>query len=275
MAAHGLVNDPCSTGVIGLVDNGILAMKHPVLSIHALDTHTGFVAGDNAGGPKAGLGGLCGGVETRTRAGKHVHDCALAHIEAEDILEGTAQAFVGQRMETLEVDRQRVNAWPEGCRGRHSGCSGLCRRATMWAMTGITAVPGDIRTDRRNIDLVIGPGQHHGIVAGKRMAASLAGGRFMIAKHIGYIRQNPVVGFMPGLGSTRSRVDSLLLLVRRGRLGRRPRILGSPLEPKHHLDQFVLTQLLQISPIHTVMDSDIVAHGKGVSNYRISKHISF
>ncbi|WP_290781098.1 hypothetical protein, partial [Hoeflea sp.] len=51
--------------------------------------------------------------------------------------------------------------------------------------------------------------------------------------------------------------------------GRRPRILGRTLEPKHHLDQFVLAQLLQISPIHTVMDSDIVAHGKGVGKYRV------
>jgi hypothetical protein len=101
MAAHGLVNDPCCTGVIGLADNSILAMKHPVLGIGALDTNTCFVAGDNAGGPKAGLGGLCCGVETRTGAGKHVHDCAFALIEAEDILEHTAQAFVGQRMETL------------------------------------------------------------------------------------------------------------------------------------------------------------------------------
>lgn len=204
MAAHGLVNDPCSTGVIGLVDNGILAMKHPVLSIHALDTHTGFVAGDNAGGPKAGLGGLCGGVETRTGAGKHIHDRTFAHIEAEDILEHTAQAFVRQCVKALEVDRQCVNARAEGCRGRNGGCGGLCHGAAMRAMTGKTPVPDDMRADRRNIDLVIGPGQHHGIVAGKRMATSLAGGGFMIAKLVGNIRQNPVVGLVPRLGSTRS-----------------------------------------------------------------------
>ncbi|WP_375590310.1 hypothetical protein ABWH89_05890 [Hoeflea alexandrii] len=82
-------------------------------------------------------------------------------------------------------------------------------------------MPDDMRTGRGNIDLVIGPGQHHGILIGKRMAASLASGRFMIAKLIGNIRQNPVVGFVPGLGSTRSRVDAFLFLVRRGRLGRR------------------------------------------------------
>jgi hypothetical protein len=204
MAAHGLVNDPCCTGVIGLVDNGILAMKNPVLGICALDTHTGFVAGDNAGGSKAGLGGLCCGLEARTGAGKHVHDRALAHIKAEDILEDTAQAFVRQCMETLEVDRQCVNAWPERCCGCHGRCCGFCRRAALRAMTGKTPMPGDMRTDRRNIDLVIGPGQHHRIITGKRMAASLAGGRFMIAKHVGKIRQHPIVGFMPGLGSTRS-----------------------------------------------------------------------
>ena len=65
-------------------------------------------------------------------------------------------------------------------------------------------MPDDMRTDYRNIDLVIGPDQHHRIITGKRMAASRAGVGLMIAKHVGKIRQNPIVGFMPGLGSTRS-----------------------------------------------------------------------
>jgi hypothetical protein len=120
--------------------------------------------------------------------------------------------------------------------GGSAGAVAFCRHTTIRAMTGIRALPGEMRTERRNIDLVIGPGLQHVIVAGKRMATSLAGGRFMVAKLIGNIRQNAVVGFTPGLGSTEPRVDAFLFLICRWWLGRSPRIFCRPLEPKHHLD---------------------------------------
>jgi hypothetical protein len=72
---------------------------------------------------------------------------------------------------------------------------------------------------------------------------------------------------MPGLGAARTRVPPLFFLVRRGRLGRRARIFIGPLKLEHQLDQLLLAELLQISAIHALMDSEIVKLGKGVGNY--------
>jgi hypothetical protein len=44
------------------------------------------------------------------------------------------------------------------------------------------------------------------------------------------------------------------------------------LKPKHQLDQLLLAQLLQITVIHTGMDSEIAPHRKPVGNYQKSKY---
>lgn len=65
-------------------------------------------------------------------------------------------------------------------------------------------MPGYIRMDRRDVDLVMAPNQHHHIIAGERMAASRAGVGLIIEELVGNIHQHPVVGFVPRFGATRS-----------------------------------------------------------------------
>jgi hypothetical protein len=72
---------------------------------------------------------------------------------------------------------------------------------------------------------------------------------------------------VPGLRPARTRVLALFLLIRRRGLGRGARILIGPLKPEHQLDQLLFAELLQITAIHTPMDSEIAPPGKGVSNY--------
>src|ERR1019366_1509775 len=72
---------------------------------------------------------------------------------------------------------------------------------------------------------------------------------------------------MPRLRPARTRVLALFFLVRRRRLRRGARVLIGPLKPEHQLDQLVFAELLQISAIHSPMDSEIAPRGKGVSNY--------
>ena len=58
------------------------------------------------------------------------------------------------------------------------------------------------------------------------------------------------------------------LLVRRRRLRRSARRFLWSLQPQHQLNQLVLAQPLQISPVHrSLSDSEISLPGKGVGNY--------
>ena len=59
----------------------------------------------------------------------------------------------------------------------------------------------------------------------------------------------------------------VLFLVRRRRLGRTPRRFVQSLKLDHPLNQLVLAQARQNSPIHARMDSEIALHGKGVGKY--------
>jgi len=51
------------------------------------------------------------------------------------------------------------------------------------------------------------------------------------------------------------------------RLGRRARHLVGPLKPENQLDQLLFAELLQITSIHSIMDSGIYPADKGVGNY--------
>ena len=77
------------------------------------------------------------------------------------------------------------------------------------------------------------------------------------------------VGLVTELRPAEPSVLAPLFLVRRGRLGRRARILIGTLKPKHQLDQLLLAELLQITPVHPRTDSEFAARGRGVVKCRI------
>ena len=85
----------------------------------------------------------------------------------------------------------------------------------------------------------------------------------MISKCISIVRQPAVVRHVAKLRPAGPSVLALLFLVRRRRHGRRARILVGTPKPKHQIDQWLLAELLQISPVHPRMDSEIAPHGKG------------
>ena len=151
-------------------------------------------------------------------------------------------------------------------RHRHRRRQGFGLRAAARAPARVAAMAYDIGFDRRYLDLVAFADQLARVVTRKGAPAILASCRHVVAKRIGIVRQPPVVRLVTELGAAGPRILALLLLVRRRRLGRRARILVGTLKPKHQLDQLLLAELLQISPVHPRMDSEISPRGKGVGN---------
>ena len=121
----------------------------------------------------------------------------------------------------------------------------------------------DIGPDRRDLDLVVFADQVARGARHKRPAACFADARSMISAFIQFIRKLPVMRLMAWLRPARTRVLPRFLLVGRGRLRRRARVLLGALEPKHQFDQLLLAEPLQITPIHPDMDSEIDGLGKG------------
>ncbi len=84
---------------------------------------------------------------------------------------------------------------------------------------------------------------------------------------IGIVGQPTIARLMAGLRPARTGVLAFLFLVRRRRLGRSTRRFVRSLKLDQQLNQLVLAQALQISPIHAHMDSEIALRGKGVGKY--------
>ena len=267
MARHHLVHDAGGAGIIGLMHHRVLAVENPVIRVRPFDPNAGFVAGDDLGGANDGLRLLGLDLEPGMRADEHVHQRALAHAQPERVAEQAAQPLVGQRLEALEINRQRMDARPERRRRRDRRRRRFRRDAAMRASAGEAPVADHIGFDRRDLDLVVFADQVPLGVRRESSAALLANARHVVAKFVGIVRQPTVVRLMPGLRPARTRVLALFLLVGRRRLGRRARILLGPLEPQHQLDQLLLAELLQITAVHRAMDSEIAPRGKGVGNY--------
>src|SRR5664279_2350437 len=88
-------------------------------------------------------------------------------------------------------------------------------------------------------------------------------GWYVVTEFVGIVGQPTVVRLVPRLRPARTSVLALLFLVRGRRLGRSPRRFIRPLKLQHQINQLVLAQMLQISPIHRRMDSEIATRGKG------------
>src|SRR5829696_8669848 len=92
----------------GLMNDGVLAAKHPVIRVCALDPHPGLVRSDDRGPAQRRAGILAWGLELTLRPAQQVHQPALADGEPEQVGERTLQPLVGQRLEGLEVSCHRM-----------------------------------------------------------------------------------------------------------------------------------------------------------------------
>jgi len=196
----------------------IFAVKYPMIRVRPFDPHTGFVAGYNPRGAQNGLRLLGLDPEPIARADKHVHQRALAHIQAESIPEQAAQPLVGQRLKALEIDRQRVNARPKRRRRRDGGRWGLRLDTARRAAAGKTTMANHARLHRRYVDLVVFANQIHVGVHRKRSTAAQAHDRLMVMKRIRLLREPTIMRLMPRLRTAGTRALAIFLLVRRRRL---------------------------------------------------------
>jgi hypothetical protein len=146
---HHFVHDPRGARIIGLMHDRAPAMENPMIRVRPLDPDAGFVAGHDLCRPKDRLRLLGLLFEPGMRADEHVHQRALAHAEPESIVEQAAQPLIGQRLEALEINRQRVDAWTERRRRRDRGRRRLRLKAAMRALAGDATVADDMGFDRR------------------------------------------------------------------------------------------------------------------------------
>ena len=140
--------------------------------------------------------------------------------------------------------------------------SELSLDATMPAAAREAPMTHDIGFDRRYLDLVVFTDQFKRLVVRKHAAALFANIGLMVVKRVGTVGEQAAVRLVPGLCPARTRVVALLFLVRRRGLGRGTRSLIRPLKPKHQLNQLLLAELLQITAIHPLIDSDIASRRK-------------
>jgi len=133
----------------------VLAVKNPVIRVRSLDPDAGLVAGHNARGAKDFLGLFRLDLEMRVGADEHVHQRALADAKPERVAKHEAQPLIGQRLEALVINGQRMDARPERRRGGDRRRRSFRLGAAMLAMAGKTPVADDIGFDRRDFDLVV------------------------------------------------------------------------------------------------------------------------
>jgi hypothetical protein len=136
-----------------------------MIGVRPLDANAGFIAGDDARRAQNRLGLVRFDLEPRMRADKHVHQRALAHGEPERIPKHAAQPLVGERLETLVVDRQRMNARPERRRRRHRRRWSFGLQAAVRASARVAAMAHNVGLYRRYLDLVVFADQLARIVA--------------------------------------------------------------------------------------------------------------
>ena len=184
MPVHHLVHDAGGAGIVGLMHDRVLAVENPVIRVRPLDPNAGLVAGDDLGGANNGLRLLGLDLEPGMRADEHVHQRTLAHAQPERIAEQAAQPLVGQRLETLQIDRQRMDARSKRRRRRDRRSRRFRLDPAMPASAGEATVADDIRLDRRDFDLVVFADQFPIDVGRKRAATRLANARNVVAKLI-------------------------------------------------------------------------------------------
>ncbi|MCW2286176.1 hypothetical protein M2323_004014 [Rhodoblastus acidophilus] len=137
VAPHRLFHDASGAGIIGLMHHGVLAVEDPMISVRSLNPDAGLVAGHFARGAKDRLGLFNLDFETRVGADEHVTQRALADAKPERVAENEAQPLIGQRLETLIMHGERMDARPE------RRCGGDRRRRTFRLRAAMLAAAGE------------------------------------------------------------------------------------------------------------------------------------
>ncbi|WP_298351380.1 hypothetical protein [Rhodoblastus sp.] len=155
MAVERVADDLCAAAEIDAVDYGVLAAKHPLECVDALDARAGFIASDKARPAQSRQRRGPPGREHRLHALEHVHQRAFADFQPEQIVQGEAQPLVGKQLHALQINRHRVDARPErrvfgGFRRRRLG-----RRAAAPAVDRKPPMAPNERPDRWKLDLVV------------------------------------------------------------------------------------------------------------------------
>ena len=145
----------------------------------------------------------------------------------------------------------------------------LRRAPASLAAAGETLVAQNMRPERLNVDLVVFADQLARRVRPEPAAAPFAHIRHVLGEPVGLLCKLAVVRLVAGLGTARPRILARLFHVGGRRLGRRARRLVRPLKPENQLDQLLFAELLQITSIHSIMDSGIYPADKGVGNYAL------
>jgi hypothetical protein len=68
-----------------MVHHGLVAAKHPVIAVRALDPHACLVAGDDLGPTQGRESRLAAGSKARFGPAQHGHQTALTDREAEQV----------------------------------------------------------------------------------------------------------------------------------------------------------------------------------------------
>ena len=218
-AVHGFAHHHRRAGERRFVHHCRLAAKHPLVGVDAFYTHAGLVAG-NAVGPaqkRERLAALL--FEGRRGAREHVHERALAQPQAEEIEKQPLQAFIGERLEALQISGERVNARAKRGRLRNGGRRSLRCATAACAADRKAPMPPHEGAHRRNLQLVIFADQLGGRAIFEGETTMFAVCRDMVPDLVGMCGKIPLVALVTGLGSTRLGVVAPLLAIRRRRLG--------------------------------------------------------
>ena len=224
-------------------------------AVGALDADAGLVAGHHLGTVQRRKGRVATTGELRFGPAQHVGQAALADREAEQVLHGPFQPLVGQRLEGLQVQHQRVQARAEGCRTRSRRPLHHGLRAAAGAVHRQASMLLDARLHRRDVDFLVHADDRGRQIRRQRQAAVGATGRTVIDDGIGIGRKHALVPFVARLRPARAGLFAPLLAIRRGRLGRGARRFRRPLKLQHQFDQFRLAQPFEILATHAAKES--------------------
>ena len=83
MSGHRVVHNLGGAAELGGMDDGLARTEHPLIRIASLDPHARLVAGDDFGAAQGRQGIVASGGKDRRGAFEHVHQRALAELQAE------------------------------------------------------------------------------------------------------------------------------------------------------------------------------------------------
>ncbi len=156
MVAEHVLGDRFRPARRDLVQNGGGRDEHPVPVGGAIDPGRGFVRADHPGGQQLFLDGPAGRCHRTLRAPKSVGDGAFGHLQPEQLGHHPRQPLEADVMAVVQVQKQRSDRRTERRPGRHAVRRGGTEPlAAAGAAAAVELDPGDMRANRRNLDVLV------------------------------------------------------------------------------------------------------------------------